>query len=148
MSSASLCVCVCSCLVWGNLSFRRMSVISERGRLGVCLSPRRGVCGRVCGPPWFFAPPLSLPMNCLAFCFPWECCLSRSCYTTTNASTHTSFSPSPQPLQGSVSSLGQLLFPRMDLAAFSGQDHDLMAPREECAQSQLSGPTVGSLRMG
>lgn len=40
-----------------------------------------------------------------------------------------------------------LLFPSMDLVAFSGQDCNLMALREVCAQSQLSGPTVGSLRI-
>lgn len=31
-----------------------------------------------------------------------------------------------------------LLFPSMDLAAFLDQDHDLVAPREECAQSRLA----------
>lgn len=44
-------------------------------------------CGKGSPPPRSFTPPLSLPLNCLVFCFPWECCLYWICYTTTNANT-------------------------------------------------------------
>lgn len=61
--------------------------------------------------------------------------------------------PSPQPLQGSVTSLGQEFLcccsplPSMGLTVFSGQDHDFMTPGEERAQSALR-PRRGSLRTG